>query len=163
MFMRGEGDAAARVTERRREVIRVSEAQPPVAEIARYDEDVVLVRQVGSEEVAVPAFRGRGSGAHEYGHERREVCFRGEVSGEQVVDVGEVHLEAVLCFVGVKGERGELLGEAEGGEDVGVEAERAEGGEVVGAFWSGESAVGQVQVVGGAEEEDAFAVLAVGG
>lgn len=47
-----------------------------------------------------------------------------------MVDVREMHLEAMFRFVGVEREGGEVVCEAEGGEDAGVEGEGARGGEV---------------------------------
>lgn len=157
MLLGGEGDAAFGGRGRRGEVVGVIEAQAPVAEIAADDEDVGFVAEVRGEEGAVGAFGGGGGGAHEDGGEERRRGFwgrRGE--GEEVGDVGEVHLEAVLGFIGGEGEGRELSGGAQGGEGGGVESEGAERGGVFRCRGGGEGAVGEVEVVGGAQEEDAF-------
>ncbi len=70
------------------------------------------------------------------------------------MDVGEVHFEGVFVFVGREGHFGEFGGLLELGDCSGVEEQVAEGGRVAGAL--GEGAAGEVDVVGGAEEEYAF-------
>lgn len=123
VLLGGEGDAAFGGRGRRGEVVGVIEAQAPVAEIAADDEDVGFVAEVRGEEGAVGAFGGGGGGAHENGGEERRRGFWGRGGeGEEVGDVGEVHLEAVLGFIGGEGEGRELSGGAQGGEGGGVES-----------------------------------------
>ena len=77
------------------------------------------------------------------------------------MDVGQVHFQTVLVLVGAGGHLPEVAGfvqRADGGE---VEGQRAEWGGVAGVLGEGE--VGEVGVVGGAEEEDAFAGGGQGG
>lgn len=78
-----------------------------------------------------------------------------------MADVREVHLEAVLILVVARGERGEelLVVIEQPGDEGCVEGEGAERGEVGGRVGWESGGGGQVDVVGGAEEEDAFAVL----
>lgn len=70
------------------------------------------------------------------------------------MDVGQVQFEAVFGFVDGVRDGGELGGLVERGDGGFVEGEGAERGVVGGAL--GEGAAREVEVVGGAEEEDTF-------
>lgn len=74
-----------------------------------------------------------------------------------MVDIREMHLETVFRFIGVEGEGGEFVCGAEGGEGGCVEGDGAQGRGVGFKRRERESEGWEVEVVGRAEEEDAFA------
>jgi hypothetical protein len=82
-------------------VVRVAEAQAPMAEVRAYDEGVARVLEVRGEQ-GPECVLGRGSRApnHDW-HQRRVLRCRGVgvLQLQQAVDVGEVKLDAVLVFV----------------------------------------------------------------
>lgn len=100
-------------------VVCVAEAGAPVAEIGADDEEVGGVCEVGGEEAAVRLFRGGGGGADHDGNEgngfgvglegcvvaARVVSGRyggvgtGVLQREHLVNVGKMHLQAVLVFI----------------------------------------------------------------
>lgn len=76
--------------------------------------------------------------------------------GEDFEDVGEVHFEAVLVFVDGLGHPFELAGGVEFGRRFAVDVEVTEGRFILRT--SGECGFGEVEVVGGTQDEDSFAV-----
>lgn len=71
------------------------------------------------------------------------------------MDVGEVHFETVFGLVGFERHGGELAGCVQGGDGGCVNVQGAERGCIGGAEGQGEGV--EIDVVGGAEDEDAFA------
>lgn len=141
----------------RGEVVRVAEAGAPVAEVGAEDEDVGRVGEVRGQQGAVGALGGGVGGAHEDGDEGREgsaTTTGGEALCEEVMDVREVHFETVFGFVDGERHAREVRGGVQGGDCGSVEGEGSHGGGVGGALREG--AAGEVEVVGGTEEEDSF-------
>lgn len=136
-----------------------------MAEIRTDDEDGRRVRDVGGQQLAVGFLGGGGGVADKDGDEEWEGAVTrvgagvrvGKGAGEDFVDVWQVHFETVLVGVGARGHVAEEAGCVQGADGGKVEWEGAEWGGVGGVLGEGE--VGEVGVVGGAEEEDAFAVV----
>ena len=136
-------------------VVGIPKALAPVREVGADDEGVGRVGEVGRKQFPQCSFCGCGCVAD---HDRDQV-WKGVGSvglGQDLVDVGSVHLKAVLVLVGALVHVLEVAGFVELGGCGGVDGEVAERCAVVGAL--GQGGFFEVEVVGWSEEEDALAV-----
>jgi hypothetical protein len=78
------------------------------------------------------------------------------LQGKHLVNVGQVHFKTMFCLVDLARHAFEVPFFLDRGDERGVDGEVAEGRRVCVAGRGG--GAGEVVVVGGAEEEDAFAV-----
>lgn len=145
-----------------RHVVRVAEAETPVAEVGTDDEGIGWIGEVGSQQGADRTFRLRTRAANHDRDQRR--VFRRRVIRvfklQATVDVGQVHLEAVLSFVDpaghglVTGRGGTELVDQFGVEGKGLVGQRSRVGR---HLREGNGREGMV--MGGSQQEDAFALF----